>query len=73
MTQSDAILNHLLSGATLTPLEGLQMFQCMAVSQRVGELKRQGYPIERDLIKLPSHKHVARYYYDFDKEKIPYG
>ena len=73
MTQTVMILNHLLAGGSLTPLESLQLYGCMALSQRIGELKRAGYPIKRELIQLPSHKHVARYSWDFDEERIPYG
>ncbi len=64
MTQSTMILNHLMSGNSLTPLESLNLFGCLSLSQRVGELKRAGYPIRSELIETPSHKHVARYSWD---------
>ena len=73
MTQAAMILNHLIAGGTLTPLESLNLYGVMALSQRIGELKKQGYPIKRDLIELPSHKHVARYEWDWDAEKVPHG
>ena len=72
MTQAAMILNHLIAGGSLTPLESLNLYGVMALSQRIGELKRQGYPIKRDLIELPSHKHVARYSWDYDHEPIAY-
>jgi hypothetical protein len=73
MSQSLSILNHLIAGGSLTPLESLNLFGCMALSQRIGELKREGYPIRRELVETPGHKHVARYFWDWDAEKIPCG
>jgi hypothetical protein len=71
MTQALSILNHLLAGGTLTPLESLNLFGCLSLSQRVGELKRQGFPITSKLVEV-GHKRVARYSWDFDNEKVPY-
>ena len=73
MTQSFQILQHLLSGGSLTPLDSLNLFGVLALSQRIGELKRQGFPIKTEIVEVPSHKRVARYSYDFDAEKFPYG
>jgi hypothetical protein len=70
MTQAALILQYLSTGHTLTPLESLSLFGCMALSQRIGELKRQGFPIKSTLVEVPSHKHVARYEWDWESEKI---
>ena len=60
-TQSGRILRYLRSGGSLTPLDALQMFGCMALSQRVGELSRAGWPINATMVRLPNGKRVARY------------
>jgi hypothetical protein len=73
MTQVTMILNHLIAGGSLTPLESLSLYGVMALSQRIGELKRQGYPIRSTLVETPTHKHVSRYEWDWDAERIPYG
>ena len=73
MSQVAMVLQHLLAGGSLTPLESLNLYGIMALSQRVGELKRQGCPIKTEIISLPSHKHVARYSWDWDNEKVPHG
>jgi hypothetical protein len=70
VSQATRILNHFLAGGSLTPLESLNLYGVMALSQRVGELKRLGYPILTETIALPSHKHVARYSWDWDAERI---
>lgn len=60
-TQQGKILRYLRNGGSLTPLEALSMFGCMALSQRCGELARAGWPIVSEMVKLPSGKRVARY------------
>jgi hypothetical protein len=70
MTQSLQILNYLQSGGSLTPLESLSLFGCMALSQRIGELKRMGHPIKSETVEVGNHKHVAQYSWDFENEKI---
>ena len=61
MTQAETLLNHLMSGGSLTVGEALQWFGCYALSQRIGELKRDGVQIVSEMVKLPTGKRVARY------------
>lgn len=61
MSQEDRILNWLSQGYTITPLEALERFQCMALSQRITGLKKRGWPITSKLIKTKTGKHVACY------------
>lgn len=60
-SQSDLILAYLKTGQTLTPLEGLRLFNCLSVSQRIGNLIKAGHPIERSRVKTESNKWVASY------------
>lgn len=60
-TQQGQILRALQRGETLTVLEALNRFQCYALSQRIGELKRMGWPIQSEPFKTESGKTVARY------------
>lgn len=61
-SQCELILSHLQSGGTLTVFEAMfEPFKCMALSQRIGNLKRDGYPIKSEMVRLPSGKRVARY------------
>ena len=60
-SQHELIYEYLLKGLSLTPLEALNQFGCMALSQRIGDLKRDGVPIEREMIELPNGKRVAQY------------
>ena len=66
-TQTDEILDWLLSGHTLTPLESrFPPFNCLALSQRCGQARRGEYdgicwPIEAEIVETIGGKHVARY------------
>lgn len=61
-TQEMQILRWLSQGYTLTALEALERFQCMALSQRIGSLKRKHHwPIQSEMIKLKSGKRCAMY------------
>ena len=60
MSTSDKIADYLKAGHTLTPLEALEKFQCLSLSQRCGELKKRGLPIETEMVEV-GKKRVARY------------
>lgn len=45
MTQNAAILAHLQTGASITPLEALSLCGCLRLSERVREIEAQGVPI----------------------------
>lgn len=61
-TQNELIIEHLRSGKTLTVFQAMfDPFRCMALSQRCGELKRQGFPIKSEMVALPNGKRVAQY------------
>ena len=62
-SQNALILAFLRSGGSLTVLEALsEPFRCYALSQRCGELKRAGHPIESKWVNLDSGKKVKRYF-----------
>lgn len=61
MSQADQLLKHLQAGGSLTPLQALEQYQCLALSQRMGELRRDGHPIVSEIVRLANGKRVARY------------
>jgi len=61
-SQNKRILAYLSSGKSLTPLEGLHLFNCLSLTQRIFDLRSKGVPIFTEIICLQSRKHVARYY-----------
>ena len=60
-TQSDAILEYLLAGYTLTPLEAITKFGCMRLGARIWDLKNEGYLIQKEMIKVGDAR-VASYF-----------
>ena len=66
MSQKDAILAALQAGDRLTPLIALQRFQCFTLSQRVTELRAEGYNIRSTLIpnQPGGRKRIAEYWID---------
>jgi hypothetical protein len=61
MSQSEAILEHLKSGESLTALQALSLFNCLRLGARVLDLRREGHDIRTETIRTPSGKNVARY------------
>lgn len=59
-SQAERILAHLTRGHTLTPLQALSRFQCLTLSQRVGELKERGHRIRSRMVEVGG-KRVAEY------------
>lgn len=50
-SQNTMILDYLLTGKVLTPLEALHMFGCFRLAARIAELRKQGYTIFTDIVK----------------------
>ena len=61
MTQKQQILAALKRGEVLTPLRALERFGCLSLSQRCGELVRDGHKIRRGRCKTMSGKIVGEY------------
>jgi len=60
-SQNERILNHLLKGNSITPLQALSMFNCLRLSGRIHNLRSQGYEIKTDIV-IKGNKHFAKYY-----------
>jgi hypothetical protein len=61
MSQRDELLKALQRGECLTTLDAFRRYGVMALSQRMTELQRAGYPVKSEMIDLPTGKRVARY------------
>lgn len=63
MSQDQQILDYMLDGNKITPLEALHRFGCMRLGARIYDLQRK-YPalkIKSEIIEVESGKHVAQY------------
>lgn len=56
------IIEYLKQCHTLTPLEAIKVAGTMKLSSRVGELKKLGYDIKDEWLKLENGKKVKRYW-----------
>ncbi|MCR4330036.1 MAG: helix-turn-helix domain-containing protein [Candidatus Roizmanbacteria bacterium] len=59
-SQTQRILNHLITGQTLTPLEALKNFGCFRLGARIWDLKADGHKIDSKNV-VVNGKHVAEY------------
>lgn len=61
-TVKQMILEHLKSGKSITPLEALTEYNCLSLAQRVYDLSREGYSINREMVQdKRTGKVYARY------------
>jgi hypothetical protein len=59
--QASRILEFLKAGNRITPIESLNLFGCFRLGARIWDLKKRGYQIEREMVKLNNGKRVAEY------------
>jgi hypothetical protein len=69
MNQLDMLRMCFDQGGTLSVGEAMTRFGIYALSQRCGELRRDGYPIDSMTETLPNGKRISRYY----KLLVAYG
>lgn len=70
-SQKQSILNDLLTGIRLTGLDILKNYGCIKASNRISELKADGYPIEKEMVDVKTkfgEKRVAQYRIENFKE-----
>ena len=63
-SQCGMILDHLMSGSSITAMEALAEFQCFRLASRIIELKQAGHPINSQWITLSNGKRVKEYWYE---------
>lgn len=62
MSQKTKILEYLQTHSYITPLTALNEIGCLSLSQRVGELLRDGHNIVRSKYETASGKIVGKYF-----------
>lgn len=61
-SQRESIAKHLQSGRAITALEALRKFGSLRLGARIYELKREGMPIQKLMVRR-GEKVVASYFY----------
>jgi len=63
MSQKQLILEYLLSGKSITPLEALDLFKCFRLGARIWDLKKDGHDIKSEMVfDERSGKHYEKYW-----------
>jgi|GEM_PF-641744 len=70
-SQNMAILSHLKSGKTITPIEALEKFGSFRLGARIFQLRQDGWPIHKDMIDVGNNRRVAQYCIAAAKEYWP--
>lgn len=61
-SQNDLILEWMLAGNTITPLEALNKFGSLRLPARIADIRKKGYLIYSEFITTPSGKRVKQYH-----------
>ena len=60
-TQNSRILQHLLDGNSITPIEALEKFGCFRLGARIFELRNQGFYIDMKPVDNGKGNKFAKY------------
>lgn len=61
-SQANAILKHMQDGNGITPMDALNLCGCFRLSARIADLRKRGYDIVSEKVKVDGGKYVARYH-----------
>lgn len=61
-SQAKRILEYLKAGNGITPIDALDLFGCFRLGARIADLKKMGYDIVTERVKVEGGKYVARYH-----------
>ncbi len=61
MTQTDAILEHMMTGSAITPLEALELYGSLRLGARIYEIRSRGIRVETETAHGFNGKRFARY------------
>lgn len=61
-SQTERILQYMLEGHSITPLEALERFQTMRLGARIAEIRQKGYIVYSEFVTTPSGKRVKQYH-----------
>ena len=63
MKQNEAILEHLKTNGSITPIDALMLFGCFRLGARIYDLREQGHAIETKRVTDNKGKNYAEYTY----------
>ena len=69
MTQNEALLNHLMTGRSISPLEALGLYGVFRLAARMFELKAMGVDIQKNTKEDINGKQYAEYFVNSTDEE----
>lgn len=61
-SQTDRILEYMLQGHAITPLEALEKFKCFRLGARIADIKARGYLVYSEFVTTQTEKKVKQYH-----------
>lgn len=61
-SQASKILDWMLRGHRINPLQALDKYGCFRLGARIADLKKKGWPIQSEYITTPTGKRVKAYW-----------
>lgn len=68
-SQEEQVLQHLLSGQSITPIEALDLYGSFRLSSIIFRLRDRGYDIHTEMVTIRKGTRVARYTLNQKKEE----
>lgn len=67
MTQAEEILQHLLTGKPITPIDALKKYGCFRLASRINDLRKAGHEIKTTMVTNEYGKTFASYSMEITK------
>lgn len=61
-SQTDRILDYMLTGKAITPLEALDLFGSSRLASRITEIKARGYLVYSEFVTTKTGKRIKQYH-----------
>ena len=61
-SQTDLILEYMLQGHSITPIEALEKFKTMRLGARIADIKAKGYLVYSEFVTTENGKKVKQYH-----------
>ena len=61
-SQTEKILDYMLEGHPITPIDALDRFGSFRLGARIAEIRKKGYLVYSEFITTPSGKRVKQYH-----------
>lgn len=61
-SQESLILDYMLRGHRITPLEALEKFGSFRLGARIADIRKRGFPVQSEFVTTPTGKRVKCYW-----------